>query len=311
MYGEVTRMSVDNSNDQIAALINGLEARMDARFNEQSTQIEAVKTHLDKRINVIQDLANSNKACINKNLIEINKVTGTANVNKQDIVNLQNDYNANIEELKITNQQLKTELNSLHNTVSLQSVKLKVQRERTEDQTNRALRKTVIIRGIPEPTKEMNWDDTRKVASEALSEVTQIETKKISKIFERIHRGGNFEKQQRSLQTQPRKIHACLYDYNDIAILRKAMATHGRKSSIYIDNHYGPDTTYRRNVAVQERKKLKFNGAIHSGYVSYPAKLFVKRSQTDKNYILHHDYSNIPVPLPQEELEDFEPLFDI
>ena len=196
------------TDPDMAALFAGLESRLDVRFHEQSVQIEAVKTHLDDRITAIQKLANSNKTSIDKNLIEINKVTSIANENKQDVVNLQNDCNANIAALKESNLKLKTELNSLHSTVSLQAIKLNVQRKRTEDQTNRALRKTLIIRGIPEPTEE-NWDQTRTVASHALAKATPIDPNKLSKIFERIHRGGSFKKQQ---GLQPRKVHACLYD---------------------------------------------------------------------------------------------------
>ncbi len=293
--------SVDGKDGQpdIAALILGLESRL-------STQIEGVKTHLDGRINEIQQLATANQNAINKNLLEINKVTGIASTNTQDISNLQTDVNGLISDMQEANLQMKKELNTLHNTVSLQSIKLKVQRERTEDQTNRALRKTIVIRGIPEPTEE-NWSDTRTSVSNVLAKATKIHKDSISKVFERIHRGGKYNVGDQ----YPRKVHAVLFDWNDIAILRTALSTHGRKSGIYIDNHYGPDTTYRRSVAFKQRRSLMEEKTICAGYVAHPAKLFVKRVVTDKKYVLFKDFSNILVSLREEDLLNYEPPFNI
>ncbi len=53
---------------------------------------------------------------------------------------------------------------------------------------------------------------------------------------------------------------------------------------------------------------MKAEGTIHSAYVAFPARLFVKYKPTDTKYVLYKNYSNIPAPLPEEELQNYEPL---
>ena len=72
---------------------------------------------------------------------------------------------------------------------------------------------------------------------------------------------------------------------------------HGSSSNIFIDQHYGPDTTWRRNQALACRKELKAAGSIVSGYVQYPANLMVKYSVQDQKYVLNKDFSKLEVPL--------------
>ena len=60
---------------------------------------------------------------------------------------------------------------------------------------------------------------------------------------------------------------------------------------------YGPLTTRRRGMAMELRKKLKEEGSITGGYVSFPAKLFVHRPgnlniEGKKVYTFHSDFSN-------------------
>ena len=227
--GEQTEKPPPDPTD-FAAILKGMEERLDARFTEQSQQIEGVKNHLDQRITEIHTLATANKKAIALNTLEASKAIQQTNQNKQDISNLETLYNTNIEGIMKTNHALKKEVTSLHHTVSLQAVRMKVQRERTEDQTNRGLRKTVIIRGIPEPTEEKSWDDTRAAVSEALATATNKDSTDVSQLFERIHRGGRFENRGDQQRKGPRKVHAAMYDWNDIARLRKAMSLHARNS---------------------------------------------------------------------------------
>ncbi len=291
---------------ELSVLFQSLVTKMDSKFAEQSLLIEGVKTHLDQRITALQTLAENNKRAITLNVLETGKATQMATQNKSDIADLQTIVDSNIEYLKKSNASLKTEVTSLHNTVALQAIKLKVQRVRTEDQTNRALRKTIIIRGIPEPIEESNWTDTRRVASAALATATGSTSDEISLVIERIHRGGPFKKNSKA----PRKIHACLYDWNEIEELRKSLRLHGRQSGIYIDNHYGPDTSFRRSLALKLRRELLDNNTIAAGYVGFPAKLFVKYKKTDEKFIQHEDYSTRAVILPEEEQYESQSLFD-
>ena len=77
------------------------------------------------------------------------------------------------------------------------------------------------------------------------------------------------------------------------------MRKHGKGSNIFIDQRYGPDTTWRQNKALEARKELKMKGEIVAGFVRYPAKLMVKYDAREKKYTLYDDYSKLVVPPPQ------------
>ena len=46
--------------------------------------------------------------------------------------------------------------------------------------------------------------------------------------------------------------------------------------------------------------RVKTKGEIFSGYLQYPAKLFVKYTEADRKYHLLHDFSRAAIPPPPE-----------
>ena len=58
---------------------------------------------------------------------------------------------------------------------------------------------------------------------------------------------------------------------------------------------YGYETTKRRDHALMTRKKLKVSKQITSGYLKFPAKLYVKKPNC-KDYVLFEDFSKMEVP---------------
>ena len=79
---------------------------------------------------------------------------------------------------------------------SLESFKLL--KEMLEDRTNRQLRQTVVIKGLPEKDGE-KWSDTRNTLAKHISKAYKIEFKKAFALFDRVHRegGGGFEKRKK------------------------------------------------------------------------------------------------------------------
>ena len=155
-------------------------------------------------------------------------------------------------------------------------------------------RKSLTIRGIPEKEGGESWDETRKVVCEKLAEYTGDDPRTMSQNIERIHRGSG-----RPDRKGHRVVHALFFDWNDSEHLKREFFKHGKGSNIFIDQRYGPNTSFRRNKALERRKELKGNGTIQSGYVAYPAKLLVKYKTTDKKYTLHEDFSNLPIPVEE------------
>ena len=95
---------------------------------------------------------------------------------------------------------------------------------------------------------------------------------------------------------RPRTIHALFYDWNDSEKVKNAFRKRGAQHNIFVDQRYGPDTSYRQNKALELRKRLKAAGTIKAGYVAYPAKLMV-RYGTEKIYTMHEDFSKVDVPV--------------
>ena len=81
--------------------------------------------------------------------------------------------------------------------------------------------------------------------------------------------------QRNNNDRRPRVIHARLYDWNNVELLKNRMWKDGKNSNIYVEQGYGPDTQFRRNKALEVRKNLKAAGTIGAGFVQYPAKLLV------------------------------------
>ena len=138
---------------------------------------------------------------------------------------------------------------------------------------------------------------------EALADVIDLDEEEIDEMIERVHRGtkqhnndmdGNDNSGEDAAKIAP--IQAQFYDWNDCQTILRMMRK--AKSNIFVEQMYGPDTTYRQNQALAVRKDLKAAGTIKSGFVRYPARLFVKypNDPPKKKYTFYQDFSDIPVP---------------
>ena len=112
----------------------------------------------------------------------------------------------------------------------------------------------------------------------------------VGDMFERIHRGAG-----KGDDKNPRAVFALLYNWNNVEVLMWGLRKHGKDSKIYIDQQYGPITTYRRKLALNARKDLKEEKSITSGFVKFPAKLMVKNG-TKAKYVMNQDFSKVQIP---------------
>ena len=121
--------------------------------------------------------------------------------------------------------------------------------------------------------------------------------------IERCHRSkpNKFKKGKRD-------IFAAFYDWNISDAIRKKFRYNGTKSDsnynhVVVDQKFGSDTTWRRDQALLERKKLKQQNKIFSGHVEYPAKLMVKYKAYDATLFLWRISEKLvvnvrPFPIP-------------
>ena len=190
------------------------------------------------------------------------------------------------EKLSTENKELKSEISKLKMNSSSQQSKINAIEERIEDRTNRQLRKTLVLRGIAEDKENETWDETKdRVAFQKKT----LYKNDAYELLERVHRAAPNPHYKGNA---PRPIFAAIYSWPDaeklVELFRKANIE--KTTTISCDYKYGPLTTKRRSLAYKERKKLKEEGTIISGYVAFPARLMVKTSMGAK-YHCQKDFS--------------------
>lgn len=267
--------------------IDGLEKNMEQRIADSEARLVA---KISQQHNSLIEKIDSNLVLITENAAKAHEALQLAYENEKSIDDMEATNATTVADLT----ELKKKVESLEEDVSTFSVKNKVLERRLEDQTNRSSRKSVIIRGLPEVDGE-TWDDTRRELCNKLSQYLKWSFEQLRDKIERVHRGKPVTEQDR--RYGKRDIYCLFYDWNDCEALKKDFSLHGKNSGIYIDQKYGPNTTWRRSQALKVRKDLKEAGTIFGGYVAYPAKLMVKDGQNDRKYRLYEDFSAIDCPI--------------
>ena len=276
---------------KLGDLIAASEERMKKHFSDAlSKELEPLKQQLQSNTNNINQLtiqSQKTKIDIDNNSNEISEV-------KAELAELKAEQKATKD--KLDNMEANyTTLSKNHDILAMKSA---ITESRLEDQTNRGLRKTLVIRNIAEKQNE-NWDDTREIVVDALKHVTKMDGDVLDKAIERVHRGNSTGKDEKKLGK--RDIFALFYDWNEAQEVLDGFRKHGRGSDVYIDQMYGPNTTFRRNLALKKRRELLKSKDIEQGFVDFPAKLLVKRKKTDARYFAIDDFSNTPVPVNLKE----------
>ena len=272
-------------------------------FHELSdTLIKKIESHLTK-------IMDQKFTSVYKKLDEIRNVANEANIkakwSETQINNMKEKYDDEIKEIKDQNKHLQTNNTILSTKLECNVMKIHVMQTRLEDQINRSCRKSLVIKGVPEEFEgKETWSQTKTILSKEISKVIpEIQENEAYNMIERCHRSApNIKKRGR------RDIFAGFYKWEDSNHIERSFQIASRKKEtggIFIEQKYGVDTTTRRNMALLERKNLKIQKTITAGYVSYPAKLYVKY-RDDTKYILFKDFSEeeigtIPISRRKED----------
>ena len=165
-----------------------------------------------------------------------------------------------------------------------------------EDRTNRQLRETLIIKGVPEIDNE-SWENTSQIAAKIFSDtVASLSYDNANGQIKRAHREKPNERRKGH-----RHIIVAVYNWKLCEELKRV----SRNLKFPIEQKYGPLTTWRRNQALKCRQSLKADKKIIRGIVEFPAKLMVIYSyQNSKKYVLHEDFSKSEVVFTKPIAED-------
>ena len=163
--------------------------------------------------------------------------------------------------------------------------------EKLEDRTNRQLRQTIVVKGLPEKPSE-KWADTRNILAKYIAKAYDMEFRKAYSLFERVHRGGGngFEDKKKGR----RDIYALCshWDDSEHLVWKSYIVNKSRpkKERVVIEYKYGPLTTLRRGEAMKKRREILESKEYRNAYIKFPAQLMARKDGED-NYNLIQDFS--------------------
>ena len=289
-----SKEEVKKDNDELD--LRSLMLKLNADTQQSITQSEDnIKTYIDEKYRAL-------KGFVDQNVAEINKVRGTTLQNKLDVSVLKKEMESLAERVHTVeedNTKLVGDLQQAQKTMDIHAIQNHILQTRLEDQTNRNCRRTLIVKGIPESAKE-NWDQTKKILIQNLVEICKLKADEFARSIERVHRG---KLKKDDPKAGARDIHVLFFDWNIAQLILSQFIEHGRGKNIFIEQRYGPDTTFRRNKAKEERRELLTQKVITGGYVQFPAKLMVKYSKDDAKYSMHKDFSKLDVKSHERYLQ--------
>lgn len=227
-------------------------------------QKKSIITEIQSKIEDLSSELNRKLTNLGNRIAVIETVTTELQANSSSHDVLIKQLEEKTDQLYIRNQELETQL---------------------EDQINRSLRKTLIVRGIKEDDKEETWQKTEELLADLLQRHLQIAKEDGIKMIDRAHRGGRMSKNGRPIYVKFKAWKDSQQVLNGFTKQR----IRNTNMNIKIDQMYSKKLTERRNLAMQERKILVETEQIVSGYINFPAKLMIKKAGTPK-YILYKEF---------------------
>ena len=263
-----------SSTSEIQAIIdaqsrdlkNYINEQLDVRLKSINNEISSLKLELKQRVTEIDNLKSA--------IVDIKSVN---------------------DQLLSDNKSLKARLDSSEEFQAAVKESFKQLETKVEDRTNRQLRQTIVVKGLPEKKNE-TWTDTRNALAKYVSKSYNMEFKTAYGMFERVHRGGGdgYDNKKKGR----RDIYALCSHWDDSELLVWGSFTANKnkpkKDKVFIDYKYGPHTTLRRGEALKKRKEILDQKLYKNAYVKFPAVLMVRKDGED-NYSKLEDFSNMDV----------------
>ena len=285
-FEEMMKSLTTTTNDaktELAAKIDGINVRLDS-YDTRFNKLEESVQHTDNRLGELAAQLENGDLIVSQ---KFNLLTSR-------IVALEQQ----VQELEGVSKRV-GELEELPNTVDQL-------REEIENRTNRSLRETLVFKNIPEEEGENSYKETKELLATTINRHCPEITYEVAlNQIKRAHRerNRNFDDYEQSRQGK-RIIYAAFHSWDlcqKIIESFRVKCIKDRNFNISVDQKYGPLTTKRRQKAFLERKKLKEEGVIASGYVAFPAKLMINLpgdvdGENKKVYKLHTNFSRAPVP---------------
>ena len=212
----------------------------------------------EKHENLVRLLANCEK--------KADEAITTANDNKTEIL------------------KLKSQIEVITTSITEKTNRINLLEDTLNDQIDRNLRSTLIIRGLPKKADENTWDDTANVFADYMAQKLNWNNNSRNMLFqdiERIHRGKENENSANHRSKIPAiyvKFHSWKTAQNILKEIIKANKS--KMISISAQQMYSKSTQAKMDEANKVRLELKNNEEQRTWatYVKYPGILMVKKS---------------------------------
>lgn len=222
--------------------------------------------------------------------METNKIALTAIEKSNEALSISTQNKEQISEIVDRVEDLQTEQQGY-------AAKIKYLEDKLDDQVNRSMRSTLVIKGI-EGT-ESSWEDTKNKLSNIISNLTENKSANIIESWiERAHRlkrnntsNSNNDTNNNPNRARPINIVAKFTSWKHSEEVKRIIINYNKNKNndnqprIYVEQLQS-NLASRTNEAKKYRKELRLQHPDWLMYVSHPARLFGKKPGEDKYAIL-------------------------
>ena len=200
---------------------------------------------------------------------------------EDDVQKTQDNILALENEVTINKNNMNIQTTEMGNDVRLLNVLVKELENQVEDQTNRNMRNTLIIKGIREDPTEKNWDDATNALVSHLTSIFDWDPDSLNADIERCHRGRKeaVEMRNDNKRNQPRPIFVKFHSWKTAEQIRRRIigAHKQKKTRIIVSQMFSKKTTKRMNDQLEIRKHLLLENKEWRAVVKFPGILLVKK----------------------------------
>ena len=248
----------------------------------RGSQQFASKTDLEKAlataVSNIQSSIEENFHTVNETLT---RLEAGVSANRESLVQQKHEIDSlrkENEQLRLKHEDMEARLTTLETNPETSAnilEEINNVKERVEERTNRQLRQTLVIKGVPENDGE-TWEQTKQLLASTISNNVNTSYNNAYSLLNRVHRSRSTNNPRKRGR---RDIFANIFRWDMCEKLVQDFRNLNirGKTNIQIEYKYGPLTSNRRIQAMECRKFMKDAGEITSGYVAYPARLMAKR----------------------------------
>ena len=255
---EETKLNCDQNYE---ILLGKIEELMDKKFEKMTKTIDQTNVTIQATLQQLTTDTNTNKRIAMNNEHLIIQLTGDHDKMGKDLANAQikNDHS----------------INDLHEQISQLTVNL-------NDQKDRSMRDTLVIRGIAETEKE-TWKETSVNLINYIAQISTLSKDDIEYNVDRAHRG----KATNPNRKDPRPI---FVKFNTWKFAQEVMyliidSNKQRKSNVFVSQLYCEATTEKMNAALKMRKELIKLHPDTEMFVKYPGILLCRKRGSKEQYI--------------------------